>query len=215
MKKPVSASEFAASYIRKAILRNELKPNSRIQQHALAAELGLSHVPLREAIQKLVAEGFLTTQARRGAFVMPLSELDAKEIFDLRIILEIDILKNSIPNLTTIQLKELNEICTRGDKITDIIQTLNNQFHLALYAGAVKPRQIDMIKSLWNNASRYLSILRIDGNYFIQSQAEHQAMADLASRGDVNGACNVLEKHLLSASNEIITIMQENRDLSI
>lgn len=214
MKKPVSASEFAASHIRQAILRNELKPNSRIQQHALAAELGLSHVPLREAIQKLVAEGFLTTHARRGAFVMPLCERDAGEIFDLRIILESDILKNSIPNLTAEQLHELKKICTRGDGISDIIEygEFNTTFHTALYAGVEKPRQIDIIKSLWNNASRYSSILRIGGRHFRQSQAEHRAMTELASKGDVMGAAEILKKHLSSASEEIIAIMQENRN---
>jgi len=74
---PVSASEFAAIQIRKSILDGTLEPGARIAQHALASELGVSHVPLREAIQRLEAEGFLAVHPRRGAFVMPLSVEDA------------------------------------------------------------------------------------------------------------------------------------------
>ncbi|MBL4601164.1 MAG: GntR family transcriptional regulator [Emcibacteraceae bacterium] len=215
MAEPVSASEFAASYIRDAILRNELKPNSRIQQHALAAELGVSHVPLREAIQMLVAEGFLTTPARRGAFVTPLSEEHVREIFNLRIVLELDMLKNSIPNLTPEQLSGLNDICDGENEVSDIIQygDFNAKFHLALYGGATRPRQIFLIKSLWNNALRYSTLLRIDGNHFTQSQAEHRAMVDYACKGDIDGACGILEEHLSFALNRIVSIMQENHDV--
>ncbi len=62
----VSASEFAAAQIRKSILEGALEPGARIQQHALALELGVSHVPLREAIQKLEAEGNLRSAGDVG-----------------------------------------------------------------------------------------------------------------------------------------------------
>lgn len=210
-RKPISASEFVASHIRQAILSNELTPNSRIPQHALAAELGVSHVPLREAIQKLVAEGFLTSHPRRGAFVMPLSRDDVKEIFDLRLVLEVDVLKNSIPNLEPEQLKALRNICAKADNVTNIIKygELNKQFHIALYAGAIRPRQMEIIQSLWSNAARYSSLLRINGEHFEQSQHEHGKMIEFAAQGDIEGAINILSNHLMLASEEIIAIMQK------
>ena len=79
--------------------------------------------------------------------------------------------------------------------------------------GATRPRQIDLIKSLWNNALRYSTLLRIDGNHFRQSQAEHRAMVDYACKGDIDGACGVLKEHLSLALNKIVSIMQENHDV--
>jgi len=131
---PVSASEFAAIQIRKSILDGTLEPGARIAQHALASEFGVSHVPLREAIQRLEAEGFLAVHPRRGAFVMPLSVEDASEIFELRATLEVKALRASMAALTSEQLQIAREICAAGDGVTDVVSygELNVQFHRAL-----------------------------------------------------------------------------------
>ena len=211
MSEPVSASDFVAAHIRQSILNNELKPGSQIKQHKLAAELGVSHVPLREAIQKLEAEGFLTRHPRRGAFVRPLSANDVKEIFDLRIILETDILKKSIPNLDSEQIQLAQVICAKADQVKDIIEygEINNQFHLALYSGINRPRQISLIKDLWKNKSRYSIILRFKGNHFERSQATHWDILKAASKGDVELACRVLENHISTAAENILAIMKK------
>ena len=163
MTSPVSASEFAAIQIRKSILDGTLEPGARIQQHALASELGVSHVPLREAIQRLEAEGFLAVHPRRGAFVMPLSVEDAREIFELRATLEVKALRASMAALTSEQLQIAREICAAGDGITDVVSygELNVQFHRAVYAGAGRPRLQAMIETLWSNAARYSMLLQL------------------------------------------------------
>jgi DNA-binding GntR family transcriptional regulator len=206
---PVSASEFAAMQIRKAILDGTLEPGVRIQQHALASELGVSHVPLREAIQRLEAEGFLAVHPRRGAFVMPLSRDDAREIFDLRATLETKALRASIPNLNSEQLQIIEEACAAGDGVTDLVRygEINVQFHRALFAGAGRPRLQSLIETLWGNAARYAMLLRFKGGHFEQSQIDHWELVEAALRGDVERAATTLATHIDAAAGKILHLM--------
>ena len=212
MTSPVSASEFAAIQIRKSILEGALEPGARIQQHALASELGVSHVPLREAIQRLEAEGFLAVHPRRGAFVMPLSLEDAREIFDLRATLEVKALRASIPALTSEQLQIARETCVASDGVTDVVRygELNVQFHRALYAGTCRPRLQAMIETLWSNAARYSMLLRFRGDHFERSQSEHWDLVEAAVNGDVERACATLEDHIAAAAQKIAEIMSRD-----
>jgi DNA-binding GntR family transcriptional regulator len=216
MTSPVSASEFAAIQIRKSILEGALEPGARIQQHALASELGVSHVPLREAIQRLEAEGFLAVHPRRGAFVMPLSLEDAREIFDLRATLEVKALRASIPALTSEQLQIAREICAASDDVTDVVRygELNVQFHRALYAGACRPRLQAMIETLWSNAARYSMLLRFRGDHFERSQSEHWDLVEAAVNGDVERACTTLQDHIAAAAQKIAAIMSRDTAMS-
>jgi DNA-binding GntR family transcriptional regulator len=211
----VSASEFAATQIRKSILEGTLEPGARIQQHALALELGVSHVPLREAIQKLEAEGFLAIHPRRGAFVMPLSMDDAREIFDLRVTLETKALRASIPALTAEQLQIVRETCAAGDGVTDLVRygELNVQFHRALFAGADRPRLLNLIETLWSNAARYSMLLRIKGNHFEQSQIDHWDLLEAAVHRDADRACQTLTHHVATAAEKILEIMKDDQRL--
>jgi len=212
MTSPVSASEFAAIQIRKSILEGALEPGARIQQHALASELGVSHVPLREAIQRLEAEGFLAVHPRRGAFVMPLSLEDAREIFDLRATLEVKALRASIPALTSEQLQIAREACVASDGVTAVVRygELNVQFHRALYAGACRLRLQAMIETLWSNAARYSMLLRFRGDHFERSQSEHWDLVEAAVNGDVERACATLEDHIAAAAQKIAEIMSRD-----
>jgi DNA-binding GntR family transcriptional regulator len=210
---PVSASEFAAIQIRTSILDGTLAPGARIAQHALAYEFGVSHVPLREAIQRLEAEGFLAVHPRRGAFVMPLSVEDACEIFELRATLEIKALRASIPALTSEQLQIVRETCAAGDGVTDLVRygELNAQFHRALYAGAGRPRLQAMIEALWGNAARYSMLLRFRGNHFERSQSEHWDLVEAAVTCDVERACATLKVHIAAASEKIVELMRRDQ----
>jgi DNA-binding GntR family transcriptional regulator len=212
MTAPVSASEFAAMQIRRSILDGTLEPGARIQQHALASELGVSHVPLREAIQRLEAEGFLAVHPRRGAFVMPLSTDDAREIFDLRVTLETKALRASIPNLTSEQLQIVRENCAAADGVTDLVRygELNVRFHRALFAGANRPRLQSLIETLWSNSARYAMLLRFKGGHFEQSQIDHWDLVEAAVHRDTERASATLTDHIAAAAQKILKIMADD-----
>ena len=81
-------SERVFEIVRERIVRGELGDGAQIRQDALAAELGVSKIPLREALVRLEQEGLILNQANRGYFVQPLSSAQADEIFALRLSIE-------------------------------------------------------------------------------------------------------------------------------
>jgi len=206
-----SAADYAAEKLRLSIIDGGLKPGTRIHQHALANELGVSHVPLREAVQKLEGEGFVSIHPRRGAFVVPLSRDDVREIYDLRLDLETKILSLSIPNLTSADMKIIQERCHDADTKAETVSygELNKKFHLALYAGAKRPRLLSMIEGLWDNAARYSMLLRHVTPTYQKYHLDHWDLAEATMQKDSDKACIILAKHIHSAALEIDAILKD------
>lgn len=83
-----TAKELAEQRLRAAILERRLLPGERVNEVALAEELGISRGPVREAIQMLASEGFLNLVRNRGAFVITVDPSEIKELYEVRIALE-------------------------------------------------------------------------------------------------------------------------------
>src|SRR5690554_4517346 len=83
-----SISDKVANEVREAIQRGELSPGERLVERTLAARLGVSHIPVREALTRLAEEGLVERTPRRGARVAALTEEELFEISSLRIVLE-------------------------------------------------------------------------------------------------------------------------------
>ena len=81
-------SEQIFTVVRERIVTGKLPADQPIRQDALAGELGVSKIPLREALARLEQEGLLISHANRGFFVRPMSAQDAEEIFALRLAIE-------------------------------------------------------------------------------------------------------------------------------
>ena len=207
----MTASAFAIARLREAILNGEIKPGERLQQHLLASQLGLSHVPLREAFQRLEFEGFIAINPRRGAFVIPLTASDAEEIFELRVNLETSALRASVPRLSAEELVAATEICREGDRVRDklVYGELNWQFHRAIYAGCRRARTLNLVEALWRNASRYSMLLRHRDPYLRQSQQEHWDILGAADRRDTELACRLLRTHIEGAASRILKLFEK------
>jgi DNA-binding GntR family transcriptional regulator len=82
MSRPTS-SKIAANYIRQLIFEGELRPGQRVTQDEIANALGLSHLPVREAIVALEREGFVTTEHNRGAFVRSVTEQAVRDQYEM------------------------------------------------------------------------------------------------------------------------------------
>ena len=206
----MTASAFATERLREAILNGELGPGDRLQQHFLAAKLGLSHVPLREALQRLEFEGFIAISPRRGAFVVPLTAADAAEIFELRANLETTALRASVEHLSAAERLLATEICRRTDEVKDKLAygELNWQFHRALYVACKRPRTLNLIDNLWRNASRYSMLLRHRDPYLRQSQREHWDILEAVEKGDAELACSLLRAHIEAAAARVLNLLQ-------
>lgn len=206
---PRSAPELVAAALREAIRRGILKPGASLGQGELATQFKVSHIPVREAIRKLEAEGLVVVHPNRGAFVAQLSLAEVQEVFDIRIPLELAALKLSIPHLTEAHLqksKALLETLEHSPQTGDWFQ-LDTQFHIGLYSASSRPRMLNLIETMRAHYDRYRHMLVLrTGSASAQSREdlEHQLLYHACMERDTPRALEVLEKHLLQASQIIL-----------
>src|SRR5215831_6943779 len=142
-RKTVAAA--AAEALRGRILAGELKEGSQLRQEVLAAELGVSRIPLREALRLLEGEGLVTIVPHRGAVVSVLSPEEIGELFDLRVLIEPDLIRRAIPNMTAEDLREAEDTLAGyksafAQRNVESWGSLNTRFHTVLYRAAGRPR---------------------------------------------------------------------------
>src|SRR6478609_3394059 len=110
-RQPVASMTVEA--LRERILRGDYIEGEPLRQDALADELGVSRIPIREALRQLETEGLVTFNPHRGAIVSSLSLAEIEEVFELRATIEPDLLRRAMPHLTTYQLDQADEVLDR------------------------------------------------------------------------------------------------------
>ena len=107
--------EVVAAVLREAITTGQLKANQPLPQAEIAANLQVSHIPVREALRQLESEGLVTYQANRGAMVSALTTAEIREIYEIRAMLESGAIRKAVPSLTA-------ENLTRAAAILDLAE---------------------------------------------------------------------------------------------
>lgn len=192
--------------LRESILSGELSGGVQLKQEELATKFNVSMSALREALKSLEAEGLVSFYPNRGAVVSELSADEAKEIFDIRLFLELGALELAIPNLTDADLAEAHEILRKADEETQSEHwgELNWQFHETLYRPANRPKLLTLIQNMHNNVERYMRLYLSAMHYQTKSQEEHHALLNACTKGDIKGAQKLLRKHMADASVNLI-----------
>lgn len=183
--------------LRHAIVRGVLKANQPLRQQEVAERLGVSVIPVREALMVLEGEGLVTIVPNRGAVVSSISDAEASEIYKIRIALERLALEQAIPLHTEADWRRAERILNEIDNVHDPVQwgDLNWEFHSVLYRPSQMPRVMTMLQNLNNNVARYFSIYDTL-NYHDEPQMAHRAILAACMARDVAGASALLEEHL-------------------
>ena len=208
-KNPGNTPEYIADALRNAILQGRYQANQPLRQDQLAEELGVSKVPVREALVQLKAEGLVSFLPNRGAVVTELSAIEVDEIFTMRIALENAALQRAIPNLRAadfIRAKGVLEILEEETEQTQWSE-LNWEFHATLYQASRMPYLLNTIHSLHNNVARYLIIYLDRLSAQNTSQKEHWAILNACRRRDVDAATNHLSTHLRKACKRLLSFL--------
>jgi DNA-binding GntR family transcriptional regulator len=209
-KKPRTANSFVADTLRRAIVSGVLKAGMPLRQEELAEALGVSRIPVREALRQLEAEGLIIFEAHKGATVGELSAADFDEMTEMRIALEVLALRLSVPNLTDNDIREceatLDDMDQEMEQQKDLqrLCTLHIRFHLALYGRANRPRLMGTIEGLHQKVERYVRFQVGQLDYAKHGQAEHRQLLRACARHDVAEACSFLEKHIRSAADDLL-----------
>ena len=191
----------AAQAIRERILSGALAPGAPLRQEAIAAELGISRIPVREALLLLEAEGLVRIVPHKGAVVVAFSLADVEELFGLRCLLEPRLLAASAPRLEPADFAALRAILaeySRHIRTGNVIRwgELNTAFHLRLYTRAAQPRTEAFVSGLLVSSDRYARIQLTSTDGLARAEEEHAALLKLCEEGAVEEACRLLEAHI-------------------
>jgi DNA-binding GntR family transcriptional regulator len=208
-KDPGNTPDLIANALRNSILQGRYKGNQPLRQDRIAEELGVSKIPLREALVKLKAEGLVSFMPNRGAVVTELSAKEVDEIFTMRIALETKALERAIPNLRPadfIRAKSVLEILQKEEDRTQWSE-LNWEFHATLYQASQMPLLLSTIQTLHNNVTRYLIIYLDRLSAQDNSQKEHLAIFNACQKQDIDVAIKHLSTHLRKASKRLMAFL--------
>ncbi|MDO9508466.1 MAG: GntR family transcriptional regulator [Thermovirgaceae bacterium] len=206
--KSQSTPVFVVNVLREAILRGLIPPGKILRQGEIAAELGLSHIPVREAMRQLEAEGFVEIIQNRGAVVKGLTSEDAMEIFSIRILIESEALRLAMPGLDEKIFRKCEFINSEIGDEQDVHRWcgLNWDFHKCLYEAAQSPRLLQLIQNLYSNVDRYLRIyLEVEDYRSIGSQ-EHASILEACRAGDADLAVAALRLHLENSRRLLVNL---------
>lgn len=212
-----SLSSAVAERLRDKIVRGELQEGEQLRQDAIAAEFGVSRIPVREALRLLEAEGLIKIVAHRGAVVSALSPDEIEELFEIRALLECEVLRLSIPSLTESDFQKSEAVQTAFEKALKneedvrVWGKLNSQFHATLYCRANRPHFLNLIQMINNNGDRYTRLQLYLMRGFERASEEHRRLLELCRTRDIPGACRLLEQHIKNAGRSLKDFLAKQR----
>ena len=147
-----------ARALREAIFEGAFAPNERLHQEDIAQKFGVSRVPVREALAKLVTEGLAVQRFNKGIRVAPLSRTDFQDIMEMRLLLEPHALRLSAPHLTTLDYDDAEKILeqVRPSDLGTEAAVSHWTLHNRLYSACGRPRLLAQISSLQVAINRYV-----------------------------------------------------------
>jgi DNA-binding GntR family transcriptional regulator len=201
--------------VRAAILEGQLAPGAVMSQVALAEELGISRTPLREALRMLQSEGLVEGEPNRRVRVAPMTAADLEELYVMRVTLEAEALRLSVPTMTSEDMARLEGHIAEmahyaKEKDYRRWNVPHRQFHRALTAGA-GGRVNFVLGQMFDHAERYRR-LHIGHGPSAWATAQHRDILDASQAGDRDRAAGLLAGHLARTGLEVSELLEPGYD---
>ncbi|HEX8232372.1 MAG TPA: GntR family transcriptional regulator [Caulobacteraceae bacterium] len=198
-------SEAVATALRDRIVGGRLAGGERINEVRLAAELGVSRTPLREALTRLTGEGAVTSLPRLGFYVCPLSAEEVEQLYPIRAILDPAALRlGRIPPAGQLRkLRTLNGRMRREHDPRQVI-ALDDEWHLDLVAACPNTILLGLIEQFIWRTRRYELALMSDGGNVRNAADEHDLILDALEAGDLEGGCEGLRRNMQSGKAPVL-----------
>jgi DNA-binding GntR family transcriptional regulator len=196
----MSTVDRVEEWVRRGLIRGDYAPGAWLRQDDIAAELGISKIPVREALQRLAAASLVTFEPNRGALVRPLTAADADEIFALRLAIETELLRRAIGRHTIVDFATAElALTSQAGTLTEA----NWRFHRALYDAAGWPRALTMVETLHAAVAPYVLLYTEGIGGAARSDAEHHELLESCRAADARSAGRVLRVHLRAAADAL------------
>ena len=193
--------------VRRMILSGELLPGQQVRQADLAARLGVSRIPIREALATLQAEGVITHTRNAGFAVARFDSADLSEIYLMRRLLEGELLRSAdLSRLDVGVLAGLNQQLRNvaGEEVLWVRKHLNRQFHFTVFDQSPLARVRDEVTRLWNMSEFYRSLYAYDETTHQRIVDEHERMIAAMAAGDADELVRAADDHRAAAERLLI-----------
>jgi len=202
-----TAQQQAYDFVREAILSGTYPGGSRIDIPQVARSLGMSRMPVREALRQLEAEGLVTIRPNRGAVVTVLTPDDVVELFSMRAVLEGLAARLAVPRLDAEALEELEHLLARMDRSAGNLPAWlrnHNAFHDSIARRSGRARLAAQVELLRRAVEPYLRVHA--GTYESEEilGAEHRLLLDVLRARDPRQAEAAAREHVERAGQAIV-----------
>ena len=205
--------------LRERILDGLYPSGTQLRQEMLAAELGVSRIPIREALRQLEAEGLVAFAPHKGAVVSGFSIAEIEELFELRALLESDLTERAVPSLTTNNLEDASAILERFDaalRSGDVATwgDLNWRFHSTIYGAAARPLTLATVERLHRQAERYMRMQLALTKGESRAAAEHREILEACMREEEKTAASLVAEHIRTAGRALARFLGEHERIN-
>lgn len=203
---PTGAGEAAGSIqtrveneLREQILHGSIKPGGRINVRQLEKVYGVSHIPIREAIRRLEAEGLVVNVPQRGAVAAAASLNELDDVYDLRRIVEPHVVRRAVAKMSDADVATITDAFERLERAENGAKDVpfseaHWDFHWSVLAPGATSEIERLIHKLWRVADRYV---RLTNSVVVDvAHDHHMQLYRACMEGDGETAAAVLETHL-------------------
>lgn len=176
--------------LRRRMITGKIVPGVGLSTRGLALELGVSQMPVRDALSRLAAEGAVAIRSKRKIEVPPMNPERFTDLLDCRLLLEPEAAVQALPHITPAKMKQLREIDTALDAAMengDVIGYMekNFEFHFALYRANNRPTLNRLIETLWLQFGPFMRV--VYGRYGTANLVDqHRVALDAIEAGDAD-----------------------------
>jgi DNA-binding GntR family transcriptional regulator len=207
-----TAQQHAYAYLRDRIVSGQFPGGTRVDVNHVAAAVGASRMPVREALRQLDSEGLVTIRPNRGAVVTTLTPDDVLDVFEMRAALEALAARVALPRIDANALADLAQIVDRMDRSRgDGAAWLrhHDDFHAALCALSGRARLIEQTARLRRHVQPYL---RVHVGVYDPPEmlgSEHRDLLDALKLGDPARAEAAVREHVERAGVHVVDVLKK------
>ncbi|MFD4941637.1 GntR family transcriptional regulator [Streptomyces sp. NPDC058239] len=193
-----SRTQYVLEAIKHAILTAQLRPGQALVETELAAQFGVSKTPVREALKTLAGTGLVVMSQYKGVTVRLVDAAMAREVYDVRLLLEPEALRRSITRRASLDAAQeaLERADSAGDKADRSLA--NRDFHRALYMPCGNPLLARMLDEVRDQAALVSTVAWATIPSWEREAAEHREILRLALADDADAAARALHDHIAS-----------------
>ncbi|MEP9353896.1 GntR family transcriptional regulator [Xanthobacter sp. KR7-65] len=205
--------------IKNDIVWCRLNPGEEVSEARLCELYGLGKAPIRQALSRLVQEGYVLSVPRRGHFIAPVTLQSVKDLFELRLLLEPASVEGACGRADAARLNQLNAECARGYRPGDeasegAFMAANRAFHLEIARASGNARLAKVLAQVIDEMTRLLHLGFVLRERPEEMTHEHQDLVDAIIAGDKDRARTIAIEHIRSVRALVVDGIVTHTNLS-